>query len=282
MNKIAKGIAVILTAGNVMLLIWLLVRSGNIAIFNPKGIIALQERNLIITEILLMLCMVIPVFILTFLIALKYKAGNKKTTYTPDWTGNNAVELTLWVIPSLLVLLLAFITWRATHVLDPYKPIASPAKPLTIQVVALNWKWLFIYPEQHIAAVNFVQFPQYTPLNFQLTADDAPMNSFWIPQLGGQIYAMTGMVTQHHLMANTLGEFTGSAAEINGKGFAGMRFTAKSTSQADFDAWVTFIKHSDAPLTWNVYNKLTKPSESNPVSFYSSVENDLYNKIIKK
>jgi cytochrome o ubiquinol oxidase subunit 2 len=147
--------------------------------------------------------------------------------------------------------------------------------------VALQWKWLFIYPEQNIATVNFVEFPNSTPVNFQLTAD-APMNSFWIPELGGQMYAMPGMSTQLHLMADRPGEFNGSAAEISGKGFSGMKFIAKATSQKDFDTWVKSVKQSSNMIDLSKYNKLAEPSENNPVITYASVEKDLYNSIIMK
>ena len=173
-------------------------------------------------------------------------------------------------------------TWDATHQLDPFKPLESEVKPLTIQVVALDWKWLFIYPEQEIATVNFVQIPARTSIHFMLSADGSPMNSFWIPQLSGQIYSMSGMTTSLHMMADVPGIYTGRAAEINGEGYADMTFVVKSTTEADFDAWIASVKQSSLQLTDPIYNELIKPSIKNPVTLYSYVEKDLYNKIVMK
>ena len=288
MNKKSKSLLFLLVVLDLVLLaipFTLIVMPSispvNIAVLNPKGVIAFQERRLLVTAVLIMLIVVIPVYVLTFFFAWKYRATNKSEQSAPD-TGNSLkTELLLWGIPAVIILVLAVINWKSTHELDPLKPINSKLKPITIQVVALEWKWLFIYPEANIATVNFIQFPEDTPLNFQLTAD-APMNSFWIPQLGGQMYAMAGMTTKLHLMADEIGEFAGSAAEINGKGFSGMKFIAKSTSQADFDAWVASVKQSSAALTQNEYNKLAEPSENNPVEHYGTVEAGLLDNVIMK
>jgi cytochrome o ubiquinol oxidase subunit 2 len=253
----------------------------NIAILNPKGPIARQERNLIYVALGLSLIVVVPVFTLTGLFAWRYREGNTKAKYSPDLAGNRIAETIWWVIPTVLITVLAVITWRASHNLDPYKPISSVNKPLTIQVVALDWKWLFIYPQQNIASVNFFQFPNNTPLNFEITSD-APMNSFWIPQLGGQIYAMPGMSTQLHLMATSYGSYNGSSANISGEGFAGMTFTAKSTSKTDFNNWVSSVKRSSKQLGSSQYGSLSQPSQNNPMAFYSSAENGLYNSIVDK
>jgi cytochrome o ubiquinol oxidase subunit 2 len=177
---------------------------------------------------------------------------------------------------------MAVVTWHASHKLDPYKPLMSDVLPLEIQVVALDWKWLFIYPEEGVASVNFVQFPASTPIKLILTADGSPMNSFWLPQLSGQIYAMSGMVTPLHIMADMPGVYTGRAAEINGAGFADMTFVAKSTSQSDFDTWVKEVKQSPLKLNASVYNELVKPSQNNPITLYSSVEKELFHTIVVK
>ena len=267
---------------DVILLGIILVGGNDIPVLNPMGFVAQKERDLIITFILLMSFIVIPVFILTFLIVWKYKAGNSHTKYDPDSHHDSKLEILWWALPAMIVFTLAIITWKSTHELDPYKPLDSDKKPVIIQVVALRWKWLFIYPEQNIAAVNFILFPIATPINFELTAD-GPMKSFTIPHLGGQIYAMTGIKTKRHLMANEIGEFSGTAAEINGKGFAGMKFVAKASSQADFDGWVQNIKKSThPPLSKSEYENLARPSENNPVVFYSSTEESLYDSIIMK
>ncbi len=274
--KLAFLILLLFGAG---LLIVFYLSNHSIAIFDPQGIIALQQRDLIVTAILLSLTVVLPVFALTIFIGFKYREGNNSADFSPDWKHNKFIEFSWWAIPSLVIMALAVLTVNKTHELDPFKPIESANKTLTIQVVALQWKWLFIYPEQDIATVNFVQFPVDTPVNFELTAD-APMNSFWIPKLGGQMYAMPGMGTKLNLLANSTGEFSGSTAEISGKGFAGMRFTAKSSSLSDFDTWVQEVRDSTKTLDLTSYKKLASPSENNPIAFYSSTKSGLYNDVI--
>ena len=152
---------------------------------------------------------------------------------------------------------------------------------MKIQVVALQWKWLFIYPEEGIATVNFIQFPVDTPVNFEITAD-APMNSFWIPQLGGMIYAMPAMRSKLHLIANEMGDFRGVSANLSGTGFAGMTFVAKSSSQADFEEWVHSVRHSNRTLTSESYNQLAMPSQNNPVASYVLLDNNLFEEILMK
>jgi cytochrome o ubiquinol oxidase subunit 2 len=254
----------------------------NVAVLQPGGTVAYGERRLILIAAGLGLLVVIPVYVMTFMIAWKYRESNKtKKQYRPAWDGHRAIELTWWAIPSTIILILAVITWNSSHALDPYAPLASANKPLSIQVVALDWKWLFIYPRQNIASVNLVKFPVDTPVEFTITSD-APMNSFWIPQLGGQIYAMPGMATQLHLMAGKAGNYEGSSANISGNGFAGMTFTANASSQAEFDRWVATVKKSDKNLTYSEYDKLAKPSKNNPVAFYSSTANLLFDYTVNK
>jgi cytochrome o ubiquinol oxidase subunit II len=258
----------------------LLIGGSTVTLFMPKGTVANAQRNLIIEEVLLMLTVAIPMFALLFFAAWKYREGNKNAKYEPEWHGVKS-QLILWAIPIALIAVLATINWQSAHALDPYKPIPSSKPPLTINVVALTWKWLFIYPEQNIATVNFVEFPEQTPVHFNLTAD-APMSSFWIPQLGSQIYAMAAMVTQLNLIASTTGEFAGKDTEINGVGYAGMTFTAKSVSDADFGTWVAQVKQSSPTLTLAGYNQLVEPSTYNPPAYYSSVEDGLYNNVVMK
>ncbi len=257
------------------------VQANDTAIYAPKGMIALQEWSLIITTTLLMLIVVVPVFVLTFFFAWKYRATNKHAKYTPDWANNETLEAIWWAIPSVIILVLAVITWKSTHELDPYKPLRSNVKPITIQVVALDWKWLFIYPELHIATVNLVEFPFDTPINFEITAD-APMNSFWIPALGGQVYAMPGMKTQLHLIASDVGTYTGTSANFSGSGFSDMKFDAKSVSPREFLEWAYAVKSASSSLTYDEYTRLSLPSKNHPVSLYSSVAPGLYDKIVMK
>lgn len=256
--------------------------SHNIAVFNPKGIIASRERRLMLIAIILGLLVVVPVYVITIIIALKYREGNtKKRKYNPDWDHHRGLELTWWGIPTAIIVFLAVLTWTSSHALDPYKPISSSAKPLTIQVVALDWKWLFIYPKQNIASVNYLQIPVNTPVTFDITSD-APMNSFWIPQLGGQIYAMPGMSTQLHLMASQPGSYAGSSANISGNGFAGMTFTAKAVAPADFSHWVAQVKKSSGNLSFSEYAKLAKPSQNIPPTYYASAASGLYDYTVAK
>jgi cytochrome o ubiquinol oxidase subunit II len=259
----------------------LLLTGKSFPVLNPAGTVAGQQRDLIITTVLLSLVIIVPVFTLTIAIAWKYRAGNTKAKYKPDWDHHAGLELVWWGIPMAIILLLAAITWQTTHKLDPYRALESEKKPLNVQVVALDWKWLFIYPEQDIASVNYLHIPEDTPVNFEITAD-APMNSFWIPQLGGQVYAMSGMTTKLHLMADNPGEYTGSSANLSGDGFAGMSFKAQASTQADFDKWVRETKLKDTRLTFDEYQKLAEPSKDVLPLQYWDVEDDLYGKIIDK
>jgi cytochrome o ubiquinol oxidase subunit 2 len=250
-------------------------------VLNPAGVVAYKERNLIYVALALSTIVVIPVFILLFGFAWKYRESNHKAKYQPNWDHNRTAETIWWVMPVLLISVLGVIAWNSSHDLDPYKALVSDKQPLQVQVVALDWKWLFIYPQQHIASVNFIQFPVNTPINYTITSD-APMNSLWIPALGGQVYAMTGMSTQLHLMANKIGDFEGSSANISGKGFAGMKFIARSSSATDFDQWVASIKRTPSVLDQAGYAALAQPSESNPASFYGSISDNIYDSVIMK
>lgn len=247
---------------------------------HPEGLIAQKQLDVIKWQYLLMLIVVVPTF--TFLLLMLWKQSRKKhDDYDPERTFGWGKELLLWLFPLSVVIVMTIITWESTHRLDPYKPI-SDKKPLVIQVVALDWKWLFIYPEQGIATVNYIEIPEKYPIHFQLAADGSPMNSFWIPQLSGQIYAMSGMVTQLHIMADKKGIYSGKAAEINGRGYAGMRFKVQSTSDEDFSKWVAKVKESPFSLDKRAYEDLLVPSENNPVKLYSNVDADLFHNIVMK
>lgn len=253
----------------------------NMTLLNPKGQVGMDERNLILIATGLMLLVVIPVIIMTIAFAWKYRASNKAATYTPDWSHSTKIEIAVWTIPVLIIIALGYFTYVSTHKLDPYRPLESDVKPVTIEVVAMDWKWLFIYPEQGIATVNKIVFPANTPVNFKITSDSV-MNSFFIPALGGQIYAMAGMQTKLHLIANENGEFDGISANYSGAGFTGMKFKAYATSQADFEAWVSEVKKAPKQLEKAEYDALAKPSENNPVELYSSVPANLFQTIIDK
>ncbi len=279
-KKIAIAVFVLLFFGSVALCVSFF-STHSIAVLSPKGMIAMKQRDLFVTACWLMLIVVIPVFILTLAFAWKYRARNSKAKYTPEVDHNHVAECFWWGVPCIIIAILGVITWKSSHELSPYKPIETGKKPLEIQVVALQWKWLFIYPEQGIASVNFVQFPEQTPLKFSITAD-APMNSFWIPELGGQIYAMPAMKTQLHLIANEVGDFRGSSANLSGDGFAGMTFTARASSQEAFDAWVQSARQSPKQLSGEAYAQLASPSENNAAAVYLLTQGDLFDRIVMK
>lgn len=253
----------------------------DIPILFAKGIIAIKERNLLLIIQALMLIVVIPVYILTFIFSWKYEAHKTNAKYDPKLVGSYFAEVLWWGIPCILIIIIGWITWLGTEELDPFKPIESDKKPVRIQVVALQWKWLFIYPEENIATVNFFQFPEKTPVSFEITSD-APMNSFWIPQLAGQIYAMPNMKTKLHMMADKKGDFRGASANLSGVGFAGMHFIAKSSSQEDFDKWVEQVKEADKKLDFASYADLAKPSRNDPVAKYELMDEELFDKILMK
>jgi cytochrome o ubiquinol oxidase subunit 2 len=252
-----------------------------ISVLFPKGKIAYEQRNLLLIIQALMLLVIIPVYILTFIFSWVYRADNPKDKYDPDLVDNTLAEYIWWGTPIIITLIIAIITWIKTYELDPYRPIPSDNKEITIQVVALQWKWLFIYPEEKIASLNFVQFPKDTPIHFEITAD-APMNSFWIPDLGGQIYAMPKMKTELYLIANELGDFRGVSANISGEGFAGMHFTSRSSSEEDYKKWVANAKTSPKRLDIDEYKKLSAPSQNNPVQIYQLMDEALFNHVINK
>lgn len=276
--KIAFLILLIISLGLLGLLI---VHASHSAVLNPAGLIGKKERDLFFIITFLMLIIVVPVLILTTVFAWKYREGNKKAKYSPEWSDDYRAEWIWWGFPCIITAVIAVITWKSCHDLDPFKPLVSDVKPVRIQVVALQWKWLFIYPEEGIATVNFIQFPEKTPINFEITSD-APMNSFWIPKLGGQIYAMPGMNTKLHLIANEEGSYRGSSANLSGNGFADMVFTAKSSSQEDFESWVKSVKKSPKTLSSEEYQKLSEPSEKNPIILYSQFQSGLYDWIVMK
>jgi cytochrome o ubiquinol oxidase subunit 2 len=263
------------------LIVALYAARGNFQVLNPAGEVAEKQRNLIVLTLLLGLLVVLPVFVMTFAIAWKYREGNKKAKYSPDLSGNLFAESLWWGIPGTIILVLSVVTWNSSHTLDPRRTLSSGQPPIKIQVVALDWKWLFIYPEQGIASVNYVQFPVDKPVQFEITSD-APMNSFWIPQLGSQIYAMSGMSTHLNLMANKVGDFRGSSANLSGAGFSSMDFTAHSSSESDFKTWAATVKEMPDSLSMGSYNRLAMPSKNNPAAYYSSVDTNLYEQVVNK
>ncbi len=241
----------------------------------------MAEKALIATSTWAMLIVVVPVILLTLAFAWRYRASSTSAEYRPTWAHSTAIEVVVWLVPSLIILFLAVLTWKSTHELDPYRPLDSKAKPITVEVVALDWKWLFIYPDLGIATVNQVAFPVDTPVNFLITSDSV-MNSFFIPQLGGQIYAMAGMQTQLHLLANQAGDYAGLSANYSGQGFSDMKFRAIATSPDQFNAWVAKVKASSTQLDMDRYHTISQPSEKQPVAYFSTVDPKLFHNIIAR
>jgi len=254
------------------------VTSPSTLVTHPKGLIAFEELKLIRENIAWMLVIILPTLIWLLVTAWKTSSSPREESDESESTLEQAL---LWIVPSIVIAIMSVITWNAAHRLDPRAQIPSDKKTLTIQVVAMDWKWLFIYPEQNIASLNFLQFPEKTPIEFILTADAAPMNSFWLPQMSGQIYAMTGMMNKLHIIADGPGVYTGRAVEINGDGYSDMTFKAKSCSAKDFAAWVALAKKAK-PLKPETYTQLTRRSINDPVTLFSGVNKDLFDEIVMK
>jgi len=279
-NKTKFPLFLFVTIGALLLFVFLF-HTNTMAVLNPKGAIGVAQKDLMIKAAALMLFVVVPVLILTVWFSWKYRSDNTKAEYYPNSDKSLLFESIWWGGPFIIIIILSWLTWEGTLRLDPYRPIESDKKPLNIQVVALQWKWLFIYPEQGIATVNEVHFPEKTPLLFSITAD-APMNSFWIPDLGGQIYAMPGMKTDLNLIADQTGTFRGSSANLSGEGFAAMVFKAVAESDEDFNAWVNKTKESALTLTTSSYKELVEPTICKNPLFYKLEDTDLYNSIVMK
>lgn len=281
MKRLIKIIAALLVVGAIVAGVTVLLKGVNIDVLNPQGEIARKEHQLIIFTLLLSLVVVIPVFVMLIAFSLRYRESNKRAAYRPNWEGNRLLETIWWGIPCVIIVILGVVTWQSSHELDPYKDLDSSVAPVNVQVVALQWKWLFIYPDQQIATVNELVIPEKTPINFTITSD-APMNSFWIPSLGSQVYAMSGMSTKLRLMADKTGEYRGSSANISGTGFADMNFLAKSRTKTDFDTWVQQTKSLDSGLDEASYKTLAEPDVKKQPLYYSLKDPDLYDKIIMK
>ncbi len=257
-------------------------RGHNVAVLSPAGQISHKERNLMTLAILLSVLVVVPVYAMTIGIVLKYREGNKKAKkYTPDWDRSKLFESLWWGIPGVIIVVLSVVTWQSSHALDPFKPLASTVQPLHVQVVALDWKWLFVYPAQHVASVNRLELPVGRPVTFDITSDSV-MNSFWIPRLGGQIYAMPGMSTQLHLMADKSGSYAGSSANISGKGFAGMAFTAHAVASSEFDAWAQAAQTAPQRMDIATYVRLSRPTQNVAPTVYAAADSALYNDVVMK
>jgi len=259
-------------------------------LLSPSGDIAVQQRDLIYISVALMLIVIIPVMALTILFAWRYRASNTRATYAPDWHHSTMIELVIWSVPLLIIVALGAITWVSTHKLDPYRPldridaqrpVDAQVQPLRVDVVALDWKWLFIYPDYDLATVNELAAPVDRPIEFRLTSSNV-MNSFFIPALAGQIYTMAGMQTQLHAVINQAGTYKGFSSNYSGAGFSGMHFQFHGMAESDFDAWVARVRQSDQTLSRVAYLQLEAPSERDPVRYYGSVAEGLYDAILNR
>jgi cytochrome o ubiquinol oxidase subunit 2 len=258
----------------------ILISRGTVELLSPAGTVAEHERNLIIFATLLSSVVIIPVFGLTAWIVWRYRATNLHAAYDPHWDHNRVIESIWWLIPSVLISILAAVTWRSSHTLDPSVALQSDLPTVTVQVVALQWKWLFIYPEQGVASVNKLVLPANRAVHFDITAD-APMNSFWIPQLGGQIYAMPGMSTKLNLEAGHPGTYRGSSANLSGAGFSDMDFRAVAVTPAGFTDWSTQLHRQKTKLSAIDYDSLRRPSPSQVLE-YGSIQPNLYQSVLER
>jgi cytochrome o ubiquinol oxidase subunit 2 len=250
-------------------------------VLDPQGPIGAAQLLLLINSTEIMLVVVVPVILATLGFAWWYRSSNPRASRASDESYEGRIEFVTWSIPALIVILLGGVIWIGSHQLDPRAPIPADTKPLRVEVVALDWKWLFIYPDQGIAAVNQLVAPVGTPIEFRLTSATV-MNSFFIPQLGSQIYTMGGMTTHLNLMAGNPGEFSGFSANFSGDGFAEMRFIAKAVPAGDFDTWVTQVRGAGSALDDAAYAALAKPSIAVPPRTYRSAEPRLFERIIEQ
>ncbi|MET0313852.1 MAG: ubiquinol oxidase subunit II [Hansschlegelia sp.] len=260
----------------------------NWVVMSPSGDVAAQQRDLIVISTVLMLLIIIPVMALTVLFAWRYRESNKNALYDAEWHHSTSLEVVIWAAPLVIIIALGAITWVSTHLLDPYRPIerldaARPvpadAKPLRVEVVALDWKWLFIYPDLGVATVNELAAPIDEQIQFKITSSTV-MNSLFIPALAGQIYAMPGMETKLHAVINKPGEYEGFSANYSGAGFSGMRFTFHGLSREDFDKWVKSAKDGGGNLDRAAYQEIERPSEREPARRFATVAPDLYDAIL--
>ena len=248
-------------------------------ILDPQGPIASAERLLLINSTAIMLVVVVPVILATLAFAWWYRSSNTRASRSPDESYEGRIEFVIWSIPALTVILLGGVIWIGSHQLDPRAPIPGQSDPLRVDVVALDWKWLFIYPDQGVAAVNQLVIPAGTPIAFRLTSATV-MNSFFVPQLGSQIYTMGGMTTHLSLLADKPGEYPGFSANFSGDGFSEMRFVVRSVPAGDFNAWLDQVRGTGSALDDAGYDELAKPSKAVPPRTYRSVEPNLLDRIL--
>jgi cytochrome o ubiquinol oxidase subunit 2 len=251
----------------------------NEGVLDPQGPVAVAERQILFDSLGIMLAIVIPVILATLGVAFWFRASNGRASYLPDFVYSGRIEVLVWSIPLMTVLLVGGVAWVGAHALDPRRPINTQVRPLRVQVASLDWKWLFIYPDQGIASVNHLVVPVGTPISFELTSAGV-MNSFFIPQLGSQIYTMAGMTTHLQLQADYAGSYPGISAQFSGDGFADMTFKADAVPDADFSQWVEAARATGPTLDAQAYADLVKPSKAVAPFTYRAVSPDLFSRIV--
>ncbi|WP_258164129.1 ubiquinol oxidase subunit II [Pseudomonas sp. 17104299] len=248
-------------------------------LLDPKGPIGDAQRSILLNSFFIMLIVVVPVITLTLVFAWWFRASNLRAKYSPEWVYSGRIEFIVWAVPVLIVMFLGGITWVGSHKLDPWVPIESDKLALEVQVISLDWKWLFIYPDENVASVNELVVPAARPVHFSLTSATV-MNSFFVPQLGSQIYTMAGMETQLYLQAYEPGEFDGFSAQFSGKGFPDMHFKVRAVNEKEYVAWVQSVRNSKARLDKKEYIDLYEPSVEARLRFYGSVEPGLFHSVM--
>ncbi|UYH52117.1 ubiquinol oxidase subunit II [Candidatus Kirkpatrickella diaphorinae] len=262
----------------------LLLSGCTLDLLDPRGPVGRGNRDVMLLEMGVMLCIIIPVIIMTLFFAWKYRESNTKAEYLPTWDHSTKIECFVWGIPAVVILILGVVCVWSSYYYDPYRKLTASdpsRKPLNVEVVALDWKWLFIYPDQGVAAINQLAIPVDRPINFLITSD-AVMTSFFIPRLGSQVYAMAGMQTQLHLLADAPGDYLGQASNYTGAGFSDMRFRALAMNDGDFDAWVEKVKQSPNALDSSTYPDVAAPQQAAPVTYYGRVQPSLFDGIVAK
>ena len=272
-RRVASRLATLLTATTL--------GGCSMDLLQPRGAVGEQEKTLILVALGLMLLVVVPVIALTLWFGWRYRASNPRAVYAPTWAHSTRIEAVVWAVPCVIVAILGVLIWRTTQTLDPYRPLVATVKPIRVQVVALNWKWLFIYPDYGVASINQLEIPVGTPIDFELTAESL-MNSFFIPRLGSQVYAMAGMRTQLHLIADAPGVYRGQSAAFSGEGFSDMHFDTVATSRAAFDAWVRQARQAPQVMDASQYRTASLPATRGAPAVYASVEPDLFDGVVDR
>jgi cytochrome o ubiquinol oxidase subunit 2 len=249
-------------------------------VLDPHGPIGAAERTILLNATAIMLAVVIPVILLTLGFAFWFRAGNRKATYLPDWSYSGSIEVVVWSIPTLIVLFLGGIAWIGSHDLDPPRAIAADIAPINVEVVSMDWKWLFIYPDLNVASVNRLVAPVGAPINLRLTSASV-MNSFFVPQLGSQIYTMSGMATRLNLLADRAGSYPGLSAQFSGSGFSDMRFEMAALAKEDFEKWIAAAHAGGGTLDAPTYAALAKPSAAVAPMTFGAVAPDLFENVVK-